>query len=135
MPALRIRLRSLDGELQPWTPALVDSGADISTFPGSMARSLGIALDETCCERQRALTANGEATIWRYPQGIRALIEDQGEHHLKADFCDELKIPLLGRKDFFQTYRVMFDERAQTLTLEPLGLKDWSAVSPNPGPR
>jgi Aspartyl protease len=132
---LAIRLRSLDGELQPSTPAIVDSGADTSTFPASMAKSLGITLDESCCERGRAATANGETVIWSYPQGIKALIEDRGEHHLKADFCDGLTIPLLGRKDFFNAYRVTFDERAETLTLEPLGPRDWSPTGPNPRSR
>jgi hypothetical protein len=69
VPALDIRIRGLDGQLQPGTPAIIDSGADIST--------------------------------------------------LKADFCEALEVPLLGRRDFFVKYKVCFNERRSTFTLEP----------------
>jgi hypothetical protein len=117
VPALNIRLRGADGRLQPETPAIIDSGADVSTFPGEWAKSLGITLDLTCCEEKTARTASGTTTVWCYPQGIHVSIEGV-EHFLKADFCHELEVPLLGRRDFFSKYKVCFDERKKVFTLE-----------------
>jgi hypothetical protein len=117
VPALDIRLRGSNGRLQPETPAIIDSGADISTFPGEWAKSLGIKLDLSFCEEKTARTAGGPTPVWSYPQGIHVVIEGV-EHFLKADFCEKLEVPLLGRQDFFMKYRVCFDERERTFTLE-----------------
>lgn len=111
-------MRTLDGQLQPETPALIDSGADVSTFPAAWAASLGIALDASCCEERKAVTAGGPATVWAYAQGLKVVI-DGFEHHLKAEFCEGLDLPLLGRKDFFAKYKITFDQRAESFTLEP----------------
>jgi hypothetical protein len=113
----------LDGDLQPSSLAIIDSGADVSTFPVTWARGLGIKTDLTCCERSCAETAGGPAVVWTYPQGIKAVI-DGVELHLKADFCEGLKVPLLGRRDFFRAHRITFDERTKTFTLEPYGPED-----------
>lgn len=118
VPALAIRVQGLDGAWQPETLALIDSGADLTTFPASWAKSLGIALDASCCEEKQAVTAGGPAVVWAYPQGLRVSIEGI-DHWLKAEFCIGLDLPLLGRRDFFDSYRIMFDERAKSFTLEP----------------
>lgn len=118
VPALDIRLRTLDGTWQPETPALIDSGADVSTFPAGWAPSLGVTLDASCCEEKKAVTAGGPATVWAYSPGLKVLI-DGAEHHLKAEFCEGLDLPLLGRRDFFMKYRVSFDQRTESFTLEP----------------
>jgi hypothetical protein len=129
VPALSIRVRGLDGVLQPETPALIDSGADVSTFPASWAKSLGIELSPRCCERKEATTAAGPATVWAYSQGLRVIIEGV-EHWLKAEFCEGLDLPLLGRRDFFDAYKITFDERAKTFTLVPYGPGNWSQRGP-----
>jgi hypothetical protein len=121
----------LDGVQQPLSLAIIDSGADRSTFPTEWAEELGIKLDLTCCEKSTAETAGGRAELWIYKPGIKALI-DGVEHHLKATFCTGLEVALLGRKDFFAVYEVTFDERAQSFTLEPYGPRDWSEGGPMP---
>lgn len=118
VPALDICLLDLDGVEQPPTPAIIDSGADISTFPGEWAEILKIKLDLTCCEEKKARTAGGPAQIWHYSQGLHVVIEGE-RHHLKANFCETLEVPLLGRRDFFLKYRIAFDERAKSFTLDP----------------
>jgi hypothetical protein len=118
VPALAIRLVSLDGVPQPPALAVIDSGADRSTFPPDWARGLGIELEEGCCEKETAVTAGGETELWVYKPGVKALI-DGLEHHLKATFCVGLEVALLGRKDFFADYKVTFDERLECFTLEP----------------
>lgn len=135
VPALPIRLFSLDGELQPSVLAVVDSGADGSTFPVMWAKGLGIGLDVSCCEESTAETAGGTVVCWIYRPGIKAWVAGR-EHHLKASFCEGLEVPLLGRKDFFNAYKVTFDQRAKSFMLEPYGLRDWDGVgSSMPSPR
>lgn len=129
VPALGIRVQRLDDSWLPETPALLDSGADVSTFPAEWAKRLGIKLDLSCCEEKKAKTAGGAVVVWAYPQGLRVHVEGVG-HRLKADFCEGLDVPLLGRRDFFNAYRVTFDERAKTFTLEPYGPQLWSEKGP-----
>jgi hypothetical protein len=134
VPALPIRLRSLDGVLQPSALAIVDSGADRSTFPTMWADSLGIKLHESWCEKSTAETAGGTVVCWIYPPGITALIDGR-EHRLKASFCEGLEVPLLGRKDLFNAYRITFDQRAKTFTLDPYPPRDWRNEGPLLKPR
>jgi hypothetical protein len=98
------------------------------------AKALGIQLDVTCCEKSTAETAGGPAELWIYRQGIKALIDGR-KHHLKASFCKGLKVALLGRRDFFDAYKVTFDEREESFTLEPYGPREWSETGPTPRPR
>lgn len=119
----------LDGAWQPETLALLDSGADVSTFPASWANSLGVVLDPSCCEEKKATTAAGPAVVWAYKPGLRVAVEG-ATHLLNADFCVGLDLPLLGRRDFFDKYRITFDQRAKTFTLEPYGPRDWSETGP-----
>jgi hypothetical protein len=46
------------------------------------------------------------------------LVEGE-KHHLAANFCKDLKVPVLGRKDFFAIYRVTVDEDREAVVLEP----------------
>ncbi len=117
IPALPIKVKNLDGTLGPETPAILDSGADVSSFPAAWAKSIGIKLDESECEEEEATTAGGTTIVWRYPQGLRLAIEGV-EHWVKAEFCEKLDIPLLGRKDFFYKYKVTFDQRRRVFLLE-----------------
>lgn len=129
IPAIGIRVRGLDGTWQPETLALVDSGADVSAFPATWASSLGVTLDPSCCEEKEAMTAAGPTVIWAYKPGLQVAVEGVA-HLLKADFCSGLDVPLLGRRDFFDKYRISFDQRAKTFTLEPYGPRNWSETGP-----
>jgi hypothetical protein len=92
-----------------------------------MAQQLGIKLALSCCEKTTAETAGGAVDCWVYPQGIKALIAGE-EIYLKASFCDGLKVPLLGRRDFFNAFKVMFDQRGRSFTLEACGPIDWAEI-------
>lgn len=128
VPALPIRLRGLDGKWQPSALAIVDSGADGSTFPTMWAHGLGIELNPGWCDESTAETAGGTVVCWVYRPGIKALI-DGTEHQLKASFCEGLEVPLLGRKDLFEAYKIMFDQRAKSFTLEAYGPRDLGLIS------
>ena len=74
-PAIPLKLLHLDGHILPATRAIVDSGADVSMFPGQWG--------------------------------------------LYGVYNKDLKVVLLGREDFFQQYRVSFDQRQKTFRVEP----------------
>jgi hypothetical protein len=54
-----------------------------------------------------------------YEPGLEVEIQAMGVRiRVTAGFNPELPVVLLGRLDFFSQFRVLFDERAQTFTLE-----------------
>jgi hypothetical protein len=94
--------------------ALVDSGADSSTFPVAMMGVLGVSLSQ--CVEGQCTTPAGPAPMYTYPPGLRAQL-DGTEVHLAGTFTPGQTV-LLGRADFFSRYLLVgFNERAQTFML------------------
>jgi predicted aspartyl protease len=120
-PALDIALVTLEGVELPVVTALVDSGADCSMFPVEWATRLGIDLDE--CDENACETAGGTVKSYVYRSGITAMIEGH-KYQLAATFSEHLSVVLLGR-DFFMYYRVVIDERAKCIVLEPYPRREW----------
>ena len=116
-PAAPIHPISGNGAQLPAIVAIVDSGADWSTFPSAYAAHLGIELED--CLPSHARTAGGVTENHHYKPGIDILLEDE-KLKIAANFCTTLKVPVLGRKDFFAAYaQVIVDERREIVTLEP----------------
>jgi hypothetical protein len=71
--------------------------------------------------RLGACGAGGIAKQHVWKEKIKAQIQSMGnaEVMLNATFCEGLEAVLLGRNDFFNAYKVSFDNRAETFTLEP----------------
>lgn len=116
-PVLSVELVRLDGVVLRATPAIIDSGADCTTLPIEWAGKLGIDPEADCVEVP-CITAAGEGTQLAYPDGIEAVI--LGERlPLSATFNPGLDCVLLGRRDFFDWYRVLFDQRSKSFTLDP----------------
>jgi hypothetical protein len=92
-----------------------------------MAARLGIKLDGGWCDKTTAETAGGAVECWVYKPGIKARIVGE-EIHLKASFCEGLKVPLLGRRDFFNAFKVTIDQRGEAFTLQACGPVDWSEI-------
>lgn len=93
--------------------ALVDSGADVSAFQRSVAIQLGIDLAR--CRRSRMLGVGGITDAYRCD------IEIEVEGHrfpIEVSFVSEV-VALLGRHDVFMRFVFAFDQRAQTLFVEP----------------
>ena len=62
-------------------------------------------------------TAAGETIGYAYPGDVEAIVF--GERlTLSATFNRGLDFVLLGRRDFFYWFRVLFDQRAKTFTIE-----------------
>jgi hypothetical protein len=101
------------------TPGLIDSGADYSMFPASFAVPLGIDL-ATECHQETCTTAGGDVTQHIYEAALEVEIQAMATRiPLKVAFLANVPVVLLGRTDFFSQFKVLFDERSQTFTLEP----------------
>lgn len=115
-PGIPMKLLRLDGRMTPQLYGLVDSGADCSLFPGAWAPLLGIDLREDC-SRAHGRDAGGTSLRYFYEPGIDAIIMER-KIHLRAVFADRTPVVLLGREDFFQHFKVSFDQRGLTFTAE-----------------
>lgn len=114
MPVLPVKLVGPGGESPPLM-ALVDSGADSSLFPMQIAGLLGIDLDR--CEKAIGMTAGGPSDRYLWNDGLKTTILGK-TLRLRGAF-GACPVILLGRGDFFATFKVAFDEREKTFSLEP----------------
>jgi len=122
MPGIPIALVRMDGTMTPRTPALVDSGCDVSNFPAAWAAHLGLDFEE--CDKFSGLTAAGkddeddeDKAPRKWAPGVEAVVMGR-KIHLEAVFRPGLPVILLGREDFFQEFTISFDQRAKTFRLE-----------------
>jgi hypothetical protein len=116
MPLVSLKLVKLDGTMTPRTLGLVDSGCDTTMLPGDWAQVLGIDF-ATDCEARQGNTAGGTTLHYIYPAGIDVIFAGQ-KLHLSAAFNPGLPVILLGREDFFACFRVAFDQRTKTFTVQ-----------------
>lgn len=117
-PFIDVALVGPNGQQLPQQRALVDSGCDFSNFPAAWAAPLGIDFANDC-EPIKSNTASGEHNTARiYRDGVHGLVCG---HRVKlyAVFSPLLPIALLGREDFMHYFKVSFDQRQQSFTLEP----------------
>jgi hypothetical protein len=95
--------------------AIVDSGADVCTFPASIAMQLGIAIPNpntyvfsgTADQPQTAYFENIQVTMWNGDASEKPIVFD-----LYAGFCDTLEhvgVGLLGQDGFFSRFKVAMD--------------------------
>jgi hypothetical protein len=101
---------------------LVDSGSDRSLFSAALAPLLGLDLDDLARAAQARPTAargvGGEETVFAVDVQLTvATIRFPARIHLSSRW--DLRFGLLGRADLFRAFRVAFDERAETLYLDP----------------
>lgn len=96
------------------TDALLDSGADTTAIPYGWAGPLGVDLDKA---EKKTAWGNGVLAEYLFPvEQLRLEIADR-LINLKPAFCPWEHL-VLGR-DVFEHFRVIFDERAQTVILDP----------------
>ena len=100
------------------TRALIDSGADHTTFSDEWARLLGIDPERDCAQIEVGVADEKPSIRHVYTKGLQ--IEVVGERMLLpvVMFCQNLPIGLLGRRDFFERYLVLFDHRNNEFFLE-----------------
>jgi hypothetical protein len=116
-PALQIIVHGPKARIP--TRGIVDSGADESSLPIVFAGTLGIDLSE--CEHATCITAGGPTDQFTWGEMIEVQLQHMQNRRvpIKAVFVAGLGVVLLGRRDFFQAFRVTVDERVPKFTLEP----------------
>lgn len=103
---------------------LVDSGADISSIPRRVAEIIGLRLDDATIKK--TTSASEEFSTYRTTMYMEIIYEKKrvevGEVDVavpKTDSKDENADEhiLIGRRGFFDKYRVTFDDVKKTLRL------------------
>lgn len=89
--------------------ALVDSGASRSMVPLKIARSVGLQFDETV--EQEGLGVGGTFPFYEATNRLQIMTEAGPLTLERPMICAKPGFMLLGREDFFQWYRVTFDQR------------------------
>lgn len=86
---------------------VIDTGADYTVLPASFADDLGIDLARDCTVHTTR-GVGGHASIYLY-KGLIAQIGDI-ERTIPVGFLEHDDVPaLLGRHEFFETFRVVFE--------------------------
>jgi hypothetical protein len=90
--------------------ALIDSGADFVTFSTDWAELLGIDIGGDCAPVTAAVADGRPSIHYAYTEGLE--VELAGERVLLpvVMFCQDMPMPLLGRRGFFDRYLVLIDQ-------------------------
>jgi hypothetical protein len=113
-PFIRIRVGIARGTTTRFFEALVDSGASDCMFPESIASAIGIKVESGKNEFRNGI--GGPQEVWTHP-----IVLYVGEHTLpiNAAFAKTLPVGgLLGRRGFFDHFKITFDP-----TSDPPGLE------------
>jgi hypothetical protein len=94
---------------------LLDTGADYSLFPISLASAFGI--DLAAAEHIEGQSASGVADYYKWREPLGATVQER-EVELSATFSNT-PVVLLGRADFFVQFEAAFDQRGKRFTLKP----------------
>ena len=128
-PKIEIAIRkdpeSVDASSYPeiHTFGLVDSGADIFSIPLSMANTIGLDLDDVTVKTTRG--ASGEFSTYRTTMYVEIIYKKKVDVGLvevavpKTDpNAEDVKEHILiGRRGFFDKYKVTFNDAQETLHL------------------
>ena len=97
------------------TDALIDSGSMLSLFRLEVAHQLGIDYKKGNPTRIRSV--QGELLIYVHTLRLRI---GENEFPFNVGFSEDFKpnLNLLGRTDFFEQFKITFDEKNKKLSLE-----------------
>ena len=100
-----------------WIPVMgyLDSGADMTLLPLSFTKALGIKIEEEQVKEIRGIGNSAVSVI------IKEIDMKIGDVNIKANVGIALieEVPyLLGRKDIFNKFRIIFEEFNERIILE-----------------
>jgi hypothetical protein len=99
---------------------IIDSGATRTLLPWALAKRLGIR--KRNCGKERVHTAGGWVRQYVWSDGLEVEFPELSGHrmHVVGAFIKNgPPFILLGRRDFFNHFRVTIDEPAQAFGIEP----------------
>lgn len=99
------------------TSAIVDSGASISIFSGSVARQIGINMEYG----EKRIFQGASAKMVGYVHNVKMAIAGM-EIECKLAFSDELSTSfnLIGRETIFDKFIITFNEKLRELEIYPI---------------
>lgn len=90
-------------ELNPY----IDSGADVTLFPLSFGRLLGLTIDGEEIKELKEVGGSTVAVVFK----VIPIRIDEREFKVKVAWCLKEEVPaLLGRKDIFDHFHVQFKQ-------------------------
>lgn len=108
-PKAQILLKHTKLQVWRYVNMVVDTGADYTLLPKFLSEDLGINLIKDC-RVVRSLGIGGKERIYLYKSKVKVKIGVY-ERNISVGFLNNNFIPpLLGRKDFFETFRVVFEK-------------------------
>ena len=115
-PYLALHVTGPSGSSGP-VVGLIDSGADRTCLPLGYAALMGYQAEQL--ELRRGQQVGGSLNMWEAMAPARAIVVGlpKPEFELRPTFVEGSTTPLWGREDFFATFGVSFDERAQQFTI------------------
>lgn len=97
-----------DGSWQPVT-ILIDTGADYTLLPRFLASPLGVNLLNDC-KIISTQGVGGESKVYLLKKKIKVKLGNFSREIPIGFLTEDYIPPLLGRKEFFETFRVIFEE-------------------------
>lgn len=92
---------------------IVDTGADYTLLPRFLALSLGINFASDC-QKLKTSGVGGEQTVFFCKEKMKVRLGDW-DRRIPLGFIDDDFIPpLLGRHEFFETFKTVFDNQQLT---------------------
>jgi len=92
---------------------LVDTGADYTLLPRFLAQSLGLDLNRDC-QKLKTSGVGGQETVFFCKRKVEVRLGDW-QREIPLGFLDDDFIPpLLGRHEFFETFKTIFDNKKLT---------------------
>lgn len=109
-----------DGARSATTSAMLDTGADLTTFSTEWAKQIGIDVYQDC-EITKVRVADKQRSVrYAYSDGLDIEIAGHRLFLPLVMFCEGLPIALLGRRDLFNHFLVLIDQPRFRFFLERL---------------
>ena len=120
VPTLDVELTGPRGEMAAWE-FLVDSGAEFSMAPRELCEYLGIAWEDGTLMVVSGIAGRDECDVIGRIHEIEISISGINRRlTIPIFFAAGESVSLLGRRAFFDAFRIEFDQPYRTTTLEPL---------------
>lgn len=113
-PIIPVVIIAPAGAKRVTTATIIDSGAAISIFHGSLAMLLGIAVESG----EKRIFQGASAKLTGYVHKVRMAVAGK-EFECEVVFSDELSTSfnLFGRKGVFENFKIVFNEAEKSVEL------------------
>lgn len=92
---------------------IIDTGADYTLLPRFLAFSLGIDLKKDC-QRLKTSGVGGDETVFFCKKKVKVKVGDWQREIPLGFLNNDFIPPLLGRHQFFETFKVIFNDHKTT---------------------